>query len=112
MPSTEVIEMPQSRTRKRNRPASRRRDRTRQVRARETQAAQQQAERKRISPQTYRRRRILGWTLVALGVGVGLQHLGHHLGFYTLISEGWDDLVAGYPLAGLLGVVGAIVLSR
>ncbi len=65
-----------------------------------------------MSPRAYLRRRILGWILVALGVIVGVQHLGHHLGFYTLISEGWDDLVAGYPLALLLGVAGAIVLSR
>ncbi len=104
--------MPESRTRRKTRPVSRRRNKTRESRARETQSAQQQAEEKKVSPEAYRRRRILGWTLVALGVIVGAQHLGHHLGFYTLISEGWDDLVAGYPLAFLLGIAGAIVLSK
>lgn len=98
--------------RRRARPGSRRRNKTRESRARETQAAQREAEGKKISPEAYRRKRILGWVLVALGVIVGGQHLGHHLGFYTLISDGWDDIVAGYPLALLLGVAGAIVLSK
>lgn len=104
--------MPPSNTRRKNRSVSRRRNRARDARARETQAAQREAEGKKISPGAYRRKRVFGWTLVALGVMVGVQHLGHHLAFYTLISEGWDDLVAGYPLALLLGVAGAIVLSR
>jgi hypothetical protein len=54
----------------------------------------------------------MGWALVVLGVGVGLQHLIHHMGAYTLISPGWDDIVAGYPLAGILGLVGVLVLSK
>ncbi len=104
--------MPESRTRRKTRPVSRRRNKARESRARETQASQQQSEEKKMSPEAYRRRRIVGWVLVALAVIIGAQHLGHHLGFYTLISEGWDDLVAGYPMALLLGVAGAIVLSK
>lgn len=55
---------------------------------------------------------MFGWSLVALAVLVGFQHLLSHMGFFTLISRGWDDLVAGYPLAALLGIGGAIVLSK
>lgn len=93
--------------------ASGRRDRSAEARARRTQAAQREAdEHRRITPAAFRRRRVIGWTLVALGVGVFAQHLVHHMGFFTLVSPGVDDLIAGYPLAGALAVVGAIVLSK
>jgi len=104
--------MPKSRTRRKTKPVSRRRNKAGESRVRETQSAQREAEEKKISPEAYRRRRILGWVLVALGVIVGVQHFGHHLGLYTLVSDGWDDLIAGYPLALLLGIAGAIVLSK
>ncbi|MGH2652895.1 MAG: hypothetical protein ACRDHV_00905 [Actinomycetota bacterium] len=55
---------------------------------------------------------MLGWSLVGLGVAVFLQHLVSHAGFFTLVSPGVDDVIAGYPLAGLLALAGAIVLSR
>ncbi|MGH2657341.1 MAG: hypothetical protein ACRDIZ_11700 [Actinomycetota bacterium] len=55
---------------------------------------------------------MLGWSLVGLGVAMFLQHLVSHAGFFTLISPGVDDVIAGYPLAGLLGLADAIVLSR
>lgn len=87
------------------------RDKIREVRARETQAHQERAEKKYASFESYQRRRVFGWTLVALGVLVGVQHLIHHMGFWTLVSDGWDDLLVGYPMAGVLGVAGAIVLS-
>lgn len=104
--------MPESRVRRGGSPQAKRRDKPREAQARETQAAQKQAEARKLSPAAYTRRRVLGWSLVALGVIVGVQHLVHHLGFHTLISPGWDDLVAGYPLAAILGIAGAIVLSR
>lgn len=104
--------MPQSKIRRRGRSASKRRDKAREARARATQASQQQAEKKAITPAAYSRRRVLGWTLVALGVVVFVQHLMSHAGFFTLISPGWDDIVAGYPLAGVLGLVGALVLTK
>ena len=97
-----------------NRSPSKRRDRTAEARARSTQAAQQEAEKhkKTMSFAAFRRRRVIGWTLVALGVAVGFQHLLHHMGFFTLVSPGVDDLIAGYPLAAALGIGGAIVLSK
>lgn len=104
--------MPQSKQRRRGGVQAKRRDKTAQARVREAQVAQRQAEAKKLTPAAYRRRRILGWTLVALGVVVGVQHFISHLGVFSLISPGVDDVVAGYPLAGLLGIAGAIVLSK
>lgn len=89
-----------------------RRDKAAEARARETQASQQKSETRQITLAQYRRRRVLGWTLVGLGIAVFVQHLISHLGFFTLISPGWDDLVAGYPLAGLLGIGGVILLTK
>ena len=82
------------------------------MRARQTQAAQRRAEARRITLAAYRRRRALGWTLVGLGVVVFGQHLVAHMGFFNVISPGWDDLLVGYPTAGLLGVAGAIILTK
>lgn len=104
--------MSESRVRRRGSSQGKRRDKPREAQARETQAAQKQAEARKLSPAAYTRRRVLGWSVVALGVLIGVQHFVHHLGFFTLISPGWDDLVAGYPLAAFLGIAGAIVLSR
>lgn len=104
--------MPKSKVRRRSNNAPRGRNKSREVRARETQAAQRQAEDKQVSLASYRRRRIVGWTMVVLAPVVFVQHLVSHADFFTLISPGWDDLVAGYPLAFLLGIGGAIVLSR
>lgn len=101
--------MPTSKQRRRT---SKRRNKSREAQARATQASQQQAEKSYVSLQSYQRRRVFGWTLVVLGIVVGVQHLIAHVGLWTLISPGWDDLVAGYPMAGVLGIAGAIVLSK
>jgi hypothetical protein len=104
--------MPESRARRRARAPSRRRDKSAEARARETQAAQKQAETRKMTLAAYRRWRILGWTLVGMGVIVGVQHLISHLGVFNLISPGVDDIVVGYPMAGALGVAGILVLSK
>lgn len=104
--------MPASRQRGKSRAGVRRRDKADEARARETRAAQRRAEEGKLTLPAYRRRRLLGWSLVTLGVIVGVQHFISHLGVFSLISPGVDDIVAGYPLAGLLGIAGAIVLSR
>lgn len=105
--------MPVSKKRARHKPPQKRRDRSRDMHILQTQAAQEKAASvKKLTPAAYTRRRIIGWSLVGLAVGVFLQHLIGHLGFFHFASPGVEDLVAGYPLAGLLGVVGAIVLSK
>ncbi|MGH2683395.1 MAG: hypothetical protein ACRDIX_09210 [Actinomycetota bacterium] len=104
--------MPESKGRVRARARSKHRDKASEARARDTQSMQTQAEGRKMTVASYRRRRILGWSLAGLAVVVFVQHLLTHMGFFTLISPGWDDLVAGYPLALLLAVGSAIVLSK
>ena len=92
---------------------SRPRNMRREAQARETQAAQQRAhDRKQITLRAYRFRRVTGWGLVALGIVVGVSHWLSHIGLWGFASQGVMDLAAGYPMAVLLGIAGAIVLSR
>jgi len=81
-------------------------------RARRASAPQGASEGRKLTPAQYTRGRAIGWTLIAVGVVVFAQHLLSHLGFFTLVSPGVDDIVAGYPLAGVLGISGVILLSR
>ena len=104
--------MPRSKTRKRPVRPSKKRDKGRQARVRETQASQQAAEKKKISPAAYLRRRILGWSSVTLGIIVFVTHWLEHLGFFKIASPGVEDLVAGYPVAAALVVIGVIVLTK
>jgi|TARA_R110002020_G_scaffold3242_3_gene14714 hypothetical protein len=47
------------------------------------------------------------------GAAVGIIHwLAHLEAFGPAQPEGWVDLVAGYPAAALLVIVGAVVASR
>jgi hypothetical protein len=92
-------------------PRSKQRRKSRARGARETQVAQQKAEKKKLTPEQYARRRAFGWVLVALAVGVGASHWLAHLGILYEDNALWD-LTIGYPMAGLLGVAGAIVLSK
>lgn len=81
--------------------------------ARKTQAAQQKAsQRKQLTVAQYRRRRIFGWSLVGLGVVVGVSHWLAHIQVWSFASQGVMDLVAGYPMAVILGVAGSIILTK
>ena len=103
--------MPESKQRRKTRPPSRRRNKTAEARARATQAAQKEAEGKKISPMAYRRRRFIGWGLVGLGIAIGIEHFLEHLGLFNLFPI-LGELGLGWPMAGALGVAGAIVLSK
>ena len=101
-----------ARSKRGGRGPSKRRNKPAEARAAATQASQRKAEGGKITVEAYRRRRVLGWTLVGLAVAIGVQHLMSHLGFFHVISPGWDDLAVGYPMAALLGITGSIVLSK
>ena len=88
------------------------RDKRRDTRARQTQRAQERAASRRSSPRADRARRTIGWGLVGLGVVVGVSHWLTHLGAWDFASQGIEDLVAGYPMAALLGIGGVAMLSR
>ena len=98
--------MPTSRKRSRKGKAS--------AQAGRTQRAQREAEqRKSLTFGQYRRRRAAGWVLVSLAVLVGVSHWLTHLGVWGgFARQGVMDLVAGYPMALLLGIGGAITLSK
>lgn len=82
-------------------------------RARATQSSQQRSDdRKKITMRRYRLTRAGGWTLVGLAIVVGVSHWLTHLGVWGFASQGLMDLMAGYPMAGMLGVLGAITLSK
>lgn len=105
--------MPVSRKRTKHKPPPKPRDKTRDARARETQVAQEKAASvKKLSPGAFLRRRILGWSLVGLAVLVLASHLLEHLGFFSFASPGVEDLVAGYPMAFLLGIIAVVILSK
>ena len=92
-------------------PKSKQRKKTALKKAEQTQVQQAKAETKKLTPGQYMRRRIFGWSLVALAVVVGVTHWLAHLDVLYK-ATGLSDLAIGYPMAALLGIAGAIVLSR
>lgn len=57
-------------------------------------------------------RRIASWALMIGGVVIAGQHLVAHAGFRPLpVSMGWQDIFFGYPMAGLVAVVGAVLID-
>ena len=83
-----------------------------QEQAYQTKQAQKEAEEKKLTPQQYMRRRALGWSVVAAGVVIAVQHWLQHLGVHEVMSPGLADIFIGYPTGGLLVVGGAIMLSK
>ncbi len=64
----------------------------------------------------YRRRRLFlraGQAVMLIGGAVAIVHwLAHLEAFGPAQPEGWIDLVAGYPMAMLLLILGASLSSR
>ncbi len=60
-----------------------------------------------IEYQRERRRRIAGWVLVAVGAAMAVIHMITHLGRLRII--GLQDLLIGYPMAGVL-ILGGFLL--
>lgn len=86
----------------------------------ELSAAEQTAqERARVQREVNRQlrgwtpRRIAAYSLVALAAVIGVNHVLAHLGGAWLpMSLGWQDLLVGYPAAGLLALTGFIILGQ
>lgn len=56
------------------------------------------------------RRLLIGRLLAVLALLIAGQHVLAHAGWQPLpIGMGWQDLLVGYPMAAVLGVVAAIV---
>lgn len=108
--------MPSSSNDKKAQHETERRRLSRSRRAALTQAEQERARVQRdIDRQLagWSKRRILSWSLFGLALLVVVQHLLAHSGWRPLpISMGWQDILVGYPTAGLLAVLGAVLLDR
>lgn len=69
------------------------------------------ARRRRQAVKT-RRLRIVGAGLMLLGLVIGVGHVFEHLLVLRLIPLGWQDLLIGYPTAGVLILTGFVLVGR
>jgi hypothetical protein len=53
---------------------------------------------------------VVGWTLVSVGGIVAISHVFEHLADVRLVA--YQDLLIGWPMAGVLAVAGLFVLTR
>lgn len=57
--------------------------------------------------------RIVGFSLVGIGVVMALTHIVAHLGHLRFLpTSGMQDLLIGFPMAGLLFLGGVVLASR
>ncbi len=59
-----------------------------------------------------RQKHIVGAVLIALGFVVAAAHIVEHLDYLRLMSPGWQDLLIGYPTAGLLILAGFVLVGQ
>ena len=58
------------------------------------------------------KRRIAAWALFGLAIVVAVQHILAHSGWRPIpLSMGWQDILLGYPMAGVIAVAGAMMLD-
>lgn len=104
-----------SSSRKRGQKDAARRQTLRSRRATMTQSQQEYARTQRdINRQLsgWTRRRIAAWVLFGLALLIVVQHLLAHSGWRPLpFSMGWQDLLVGYPMAGLIAILGAFIVE-
>ncbi len=60
----------------------------------------------------YRRGVRAGQLVMIVAVGVALVHMLAHFGGFGAQPTGWEDLLVGYPAAGLLFLGGAYLAGR
>lgn len=92
---------------KRERRERERRKTAQQAGARETQA-QQKAAAAQIDVARRHRRHMQAYALYSVAVVIAVGHFFEHAHVFELMSPGLEDLLIGWPMAGLLGLVGAM----
>lgn len=80
----------------------------RQIDAQETQRQQAMAAARAEWAERERRHR-MAYALWVLAVILAVSHIFEHTGTINLMSSGLEDLLIGWPMAGLLAIVGGIV---
>ena len=101
--------MAQGKQRRREREVRRQRD-TRRRRARSAEQAQAYAAAQKNTTRR-RRRRVQGTVLISIAVIMAVLHFFEHAGTVTLMSQRLEDLLIGFPTAGLLAFVGTLRLG-
>ena len=56
-----------------------------------------------------RRRHVIAWSMWVVAAVMAIGHFFEHTGTVHLMSSGLQDLLIGWPMAGALAVIGAIV---
>ena len=79
--------------------------------ARETQRRQAEAA-IRSDFQRQRRRHAIAYLLLALAVVIAIGHFFEHWGAVELMAPALQDLLIGWPMAGLLAVTAAIIYGK
>lgn len=69
------------------------------------------ADEKLVAYRRRRRRQVLATVLFGLAGLVLVSHLLEHVGVLRLMSPAAQDILVGYPTAGLLAIVGGIMLG-
>lgn len=74
----------------------------------EQQAAAERTRGRTLAAAT--RRRWAYWSLFSLAAVIVMQHLLAHSGWKPIpLTMGWQDLLVGYPMGGLLAIAGLFV---
>ena len=76
--------------------------------ARETQRQQAQAAARR-DYSLRRRRHTQAWALWIVAIVMAVAHLFEHAGAVRLMTPALEDLLIGWPMAGLLAIIGGIL---
>lgn len=94
----------------------RRRRRNMRVRAKRVYAIGQQQNAAAAQRQRQRGRarwlRFAGAVLIGAGAVIAVTHMLEHLDVLRLMSPGRQDLLIGYPTAGLLAIVGVVLVGQ
>ena len=52
---------------------------------------------------------MLAYVMFAVAAVLAVSHVFEHFGTFQLMSPGLEDLLIGWPMAGMLAVSGAII---
>lgn len=74
--------------------------------------AQRELEERRRYYRNRQRRRVIAFCMFGLAAVIAVSHVLEHAGAFQLLSPGWQDLLLGYPMAGVLAIAGGIVLGK
>ena len=72
--------------------------------------AQDAAAQREVRIRKRHRRRWIARGLLVAAVLVAVSHALEHADAFRLLSPGWQDILIGYPTAGVLAVVGLMLL--